>query len=73
MIKQLRIRIKILLQNGSINNTEEQERTEFLLQTKKFKPYCLRHGAIKLDSDYLPEYALKKRVRGSTNSKQGIR
>jgi len=73
MMKQLRIRIKRLLQNGSITNTEEREQLEFLLKTKKFNPYCLRHSAITSDSDYLPEYALKKKVRWSMNSKQGTR
>jgi hypothetical protein len=73
MMKQLRLRIKRLLQNGSITNSEEREQLEFLLKTKKFNPYCLRHSAITSDSDYLPEYALKKKVRWSMNSKQGTR
>src|ERR687897_2965386 len=73
MMKQLRLRINRLLQNNSITNPEERERIEFLLQTKKFNPYCLRHSAITSDSDYLPEYALKKKVRWSMNSKQGTR
>jgi hypothetical protein len=73
MMKQLRIRIERLLQNGSITSTEERETMEFLLKTKKFNPYCLRHSAITADSDYLPEYALKKKVRWSMNSKQGTR
>jgi integrase/recombinase XerD len=72
MMKQLRIRITRLL-NGSITNSGEREHLEFLLKTKKFNPYCLRHSAITSDSDYLPEYALKKKVRWSMNSKQGTR
>jgi hypothetical protein len=72
-MKQLRIRIQRLLENGSITSTEERERIEFLLKKKKFNPYCLRHSAITSDSDYLPEYALKKKVRWSMNSKQGTR
>ena len=36
-------------------------------------PYCIRHSAITSDSDYLPEYALKKKVRWSMNSRQGSR
>ena len=72
-MKQLRIRIKRLLQNGSITNTEEREKIEYLLKTKKWNPYCIRHSAITSDSDYLPEYALKKKVRWSMNSKQGTR
>ena len=72
-MKQLRIRIKRLLQNGSITNIEEREKIEFLLKTKKWNPYCIRHSSISSDSDYLPEYALKKKVRWSMNSKQGTR
>jgi hypothetical protein len=44
-----------------------------LVSTKKWNPYCLRHSAITADSDYLPEYALKKKVRWSMNSRQGSR
>ena len=43
------------------------------LSVKKWNPYCIRHSAITADSDYLPEYALKKKVRWSMNSKQGSR
>ena len=44
-----------------------------LLNTKKWNPYCIRHSSITHDSDYLPEYALKKKVRWSMNSRQGTR
>ena len=50
-----------------------REKLEYLLKTKKWNPYCIRHSAITSDSDYLPEYALKKKVRWSMNSKQGTR
>ena len=43
------------------------------LKVKKWNPYCLRHSSISSDSYFLPEYALKKKVRWSMNSKQGIR
>ena len=39
------------------------ESLKFLLSTKKWNPYCIRHSSITADSDYLPEYALKKKVR----------
>jgi integrase/recombinase XerD len=42
------------------------------VKTKKWNPYCIRHSSLTSDSDYLPEYALKK-VRWSMNSKQGSR
>src|SRR5687768_9006518 len=73
MMKQLEKRIKRLLENGEINDKNEREKVEYLLKTKKWNPYCIRHSAITSDSDYLPEYALKKKVRWSMNSKQGTR
>ena len=73
VMKQLRQRTIRLLENGEINNHDEREKLEYLLKTKKWNPYCVRHSAITADSDYLPEYALKKKVRWSMNSKQGSR
>jgi integrase/recombinase XerD len=73
VMKQLRERIIRLLANGEINNIEEKEKLGYLLKTKKWNPYCIRHSAITSDSDYLPEYALKKKVRWSMNSRQGSR
>jgi len=73
MMKQLQKRIKRLLENGEITNTQVKENLEYLLKTKKWNPYCIRHSAITSDSDYLPEFALKKKVRWSMNSKQSSR
>jgi hypothetical protein len=73
IMKQLRERIFRLIENGEINNQDERENLEYLLKTRKWNPYCIRHSAITSDSDYLPEYALKKKVRWSMNSKQGSR
>jgi integrase/recombinase XerD len=73
VMKQLRARIIRLLNKGEIANSDEREKLEFLLKTKKWNPYCIRHSSITSDSDYLPEYALKKKVRWSMNSKQGVR
>jgi integrase/recombinase XerD len=50
-----------------------REKLEYLLKTKKWNPYCILHSAITSDSDYLPEYALKKKVRWSMNTRQGSR
>jgi integrase/recombinase XerD len=72
-MKQLRNRIASMLENGSIKEQKEKDRLEFLLRTKRWNPYCLRHSAITYDSDYLPEYAIKKKVRWSMNSRQGSR
>jgi len=44
-----------------------------VISNKRFNPYCIRHSAITYDSYYLPEFALKKKVRWSMNSKQGTR
>jgi integrase/recombinase XerD len=73
VMKQLHHRIKRLIESGSITDNEEKKRLEYLLKTKKWNPYCIRHSAITSDSDFLPEYALKKKVRWSMNSKQGSR
>jgi integrase/recombinase XerD len=73
MMKQLRQRVIRLTQNASVISTEEQQKLEYLIKSKKWNPYCIRHSAITSDSDYLPEYALKKKVRWSMNSKQGSR
>ena len=69
--EQLRSRIIRMLENNSITDNEEREKLQYLLDTKKWNPYCLRHSSISSDSDYLPEYALKKKVRWSMNSRQG--
>jgi integrase/recombinase XerD len=63
MMKQLKKRIIRLLYNGSITDENERHRLEFILKTKKWNPYCIRHSAITAGSDFLPEYALKKKVR----------
>jgi integrase/recombinase XerD len=73
MMKQLRHRIIQMLESGSISNIEEKQKLEYLLRTKKWNPYCLRHSAITYDSDYLPEFAVKKKARWSMNSRQGSR
>jgi integrase/recombinase XerD len=73
MMKQRRKRISRMLECGEIKDQGEKEKLQYLLRTKKFDPYCIRHSAITSDSDYLPDFALKKKVRWSTNSKQASR
>jgi len=73
VMKQLRDRINRLLKNGEISNTKERENLQYLLKSKKWNAYCIRHSAITADSDYLPHYALIKKVRWSMNSRQGSR
>lgn len=73
MMKQLKIRIVKMLGEGLIKDPEEKEKLEYLIKSKKWNPYCLRHSSISSDSDFLPEYALKKKVRWSMNSKQSAR
>ncbi|HKG86781.1 MAG TPA: hypothetical protein VKA95_00535 [Nitrososphaeraceae archaeon] len=60
MMKQLRNRIVRMIEDGGINNDEERQKLEYLLKSKKWNPYCIRHSATTADSDFLPEYALKK-------------
>ena len=73
MMNQLQMRISRLIETGSITDDAEREKLKILLYTKRFNPYCLRHSSISHDSDYLPDYALKKKVRWSMNSKQPAR
>lgn len=73
MMKRLKGRIERLLKQGSIRDPEEREKLQYLLRTKKWNPYCIRHSAITFDSDLLPDYALKRKVRWSMNSKQASR
>jgi integrase/recombinase XerD len=70
-MKYLRSRIIHLIKEKSISDTEEKEKLEYFLRTKKWNPCCIRHSAITSDSDFLPKYALKKNVRWSMKSKQG--
>ncbi|MGH9980970.1 MAG: hypothetical protein ACRD6U_05385 [Nitrososphaeraceae archaeon] len=73
VMTQLRSRIIRLLEKGEITDEKEKESLKFLLSTKKWNPYCIRHSSITADSDYLPEYALQKKVRWSMNSIQSSR
>ena len=61
IMQQLRQRIVRLLEHDSIKDQREQERLEYLINSKQWNPYCIRHSAITSDSDYLPEYALRKK------------
>ena len=73
IMKQLRTTIIRNLESDSITDEKEREKLEYLIKTKKWNPYCVRHSAITSDSDFLPEYALRKKVRWSMNSKQSNR
>lgn len=73
MMTQLKSRISRLIETGSITDDVEREKIQILFATKRFNPYCLRHSSISHDSDFLPDYALKKKVRWSMNSKQPSR
>ncbi len=73
MMNQLKNRISRLIKTGEIEDEEEKNKLMVLLTRKRFNPYCIRHSSISCDSDYLPEYALKKKVRWSMNSRQGAR
>jgi integrase/recombinase XerD len=73
MMNQLKNRISRLIETSEIENEEEKNKLIILLTRKRFNPYCIRHSSISCDSDYLTEYALKKKVRWSMNSRQGSR
>lgn len=70
IFKDLRMRIQGMLERSEIADIEERQKLETLLRTKKFTPYCIRHSAITADSDFLPGYALNKKVRWSMTSRQ---
>ena len=72
-MKQFTTTIIRLLENNSITDEKERQILEYLLKAKKWNPYCIRHWGLTSDSDFLPEYALKKKVRWSMNSKQSAR
>ncbi len=72
MMKHLQSRIKRLLESGTVPD-DESNQLQYILKAKRFNPYCLRHSSITYDSDYLPEYALKKKCRWTMNSRQGNR
>ena len=72
-MKRLKSRIGRLIESGEITNETEKEKLRAMLITKRFNPYCLRHSSITHDSDFLPDYALRKKVRWSMNSKQPSR
>src|SRR5919106_1252594 len=73
IMKLLRKRIIRLLESGEIIDKNESEKLRYIVDTKKFNPYCIRHSSICIDSDWLPDFALKKKVRWSMNSRQGLR
>src|ERR671919_610624 len=62
-----------MVETEAITDEGEKEKLRALLTTKKFNPYCFRHSSISHDSDFLPDYSLKKKVRWSMNSKQPSR
>jgi integrase/recombinase XerD len=70
MTEQLKRRIVKMLDHGGLDDKEEIEKLRYLLGTKKWNPYYIRHSAITSDSDYLSDFVLKKKVRWSMNSKQ---
>ncbi len=73
MMHQLKERIVRMLENNSIGDKTDAEKLQYLITNKRWNPYCIRHSAITYDSDYLPEYAVKKKARWSMNSRQGAR
>lgn len=73
MMHQLKERIIRMLENNSIGEKTDVEKLQYLINNKRWNPYCIRHSAITYDSDYLPEYAVKKKARWSMTRRQGAR
>jgi hypothetical protein len=73
MTNQLRLRIKQMIENGTISGMEKQK-MENLLRTKARNPYCMfRHSAITEKSDRYPEYAIIKMARWVMDTRQKAR
>jgi site-specific recombinase XerD len=73
IFKELKKRIRKNIDDGIINEPNEIEKMEYLLKTKKWNPYCIRHSAITDDADNIPDNALTKKVGWSMNTKQRAR
>lgn len=56
IMEHLKRRIAKMLDHKELDDKKEIEKLRYLLRTKKFNPYCLRHSSISSDSDYLPDY-----------------
>jgi hypothetical protein len=54
MMKQLRQRIIRMLESGQIKDSEEKQKLERLLRTKKWNPYCIRHSGEEIFHIMLP-------------------
>ena len=52
IMKQLRNRIIRLLESNCITDKKEQEKLDYLVKSKKWNPYCVRHSAITYDYRY---------------------
>ncbi len=57
VMNQLQQRITRMLESGAIIDAKEKQKLEYLLRTKRWNPYCLRHSAITSDSELYPDYA----------------
>lgn len=69
VMKRLRLRIKRLVEGGSITDMEEKQKLEYFLKTKKWNPYCIRHSAMDNDATWMGEHAFSKKVRHIPGSK----
>jgi hypothetical protein len=70
MMMEHKDRLRRMIRKGKIPDEHDRERLEYLLTTKKWNPYCFRHSSIDYDLAYLPEFAGRKKVGWSMNSKQ---
>lgn len=69
-MKQVKSRITRIIESWEMTDETEKEKLRVLLDTMRFSPYYLRHSSILHDSDCLQDYAFRKKVRWSMNSKQ---
>jgi integrase/recombinase XerD len=64
MMKQLKKRVERLLKNDEITDPKEREILQYLIRTKKWNPYCIRHSAITLTQTHFQSLHSKRRYAG---------
>lgn len=69
MLIEHRNRCRRKLAKGEIE-PQDRERIKFLLETKRWNPYCFRHSSVDIDLAELPEFAARKKIGWSLTSKQ---
>lgn len=70
ILDDLKKRIEWMVKEGQITDDEEKRKLGFLLNTRRWNPYCFRHSSSTDDADYLSRDALIKKAGWTPKSKQ---